>query len=194
MAYGFADKERDYRANEQPEVAAAMGERRREVMQVVKRLRNYIKDLRPPGLEELGLDSALEELVESLQASAAKTGTTLNLSTSGDLDSVPEKVAYAFLQVVREAIRNALEHAHASQISVHMDITGNEASIEVKDDGVGFKVPAHLSDFSRRDHYGMVGMDEYSNLIGGVLQVRSKSGKGSSVRLHAPVNRAVLPG
>lgn len=191
MAYGFAENERAHRAAQQVEIATALGTRRHEVMEVVKRLRNYIKDLRPPGLEELGLNSALEELVESAQLVAAKSNTRLSLTTAGNLDSVPEAVAYTFLQVTREAIRNALEHASASSVSVHMAVAGNEASVEIKDDGTGFKVPQHLSDFSQRDHFGMVGMDEYSHLIGGVLQVHSAPGEGSTICLRAPLKKVI---
>jgi signal transduction histidine kinase len=87
-------------------------------------------------------------------------------------------------QVAREAIRNALRHARASEITVHVvDVEGN-LRITVEDDGIGFEPDS----VDQQVHFGLALMRERIEIAGGVLYVDSRLGEGTRIIARLPSN------
>lgn len=90
--------------------------------------------------------------------------------------------------ILREALRNALTHAEATQITLRVKYGRWRLTAEVRDNGIG--IAAGRADFSQREgHWGLSGMRERAAILGGVLHVSSVPGQGTLARLILPVRQ-----
>jgi hypothetical protein len=90
--------------------------------------------------------------------------------------------AYQLLMVTREALHNALIHAHARRVEVQLKHEGNTVTILVKDDGRG--LPPELATGSEVGHFGLQGMRERMIRLGGSLEIESRPSSGTVVTVR----------
>ena len=146
-------------------------------------LQALITELRPAALDELGLKPALESLVGRLEELSGLTiDSELRLSydtgaTATRLAPDTEATAY---RLVQESLNNVIKHAGAEQVRVRVSEVDSTIELEVHDDGVGFEPRSAESGF------GLVGMRERVELLGGSIAVRSSPGKGTTVVAELP--------
>lgn len=152
------------------------------IRQEVHGLRRVMAQLRPPVLDERGLEAALVDLVEGV-ASESDLQCDVRASIPGRLDRTTETVLY---RVAQESLRNVVKHAGARNVQVMLAATNGTTVLEVRDDGVGFD-PA--SDRSSH-HLGLIAMRERVELGGGVMRLSSRPGRGTRVRVEVPTNGA----
>jgi signal transduction histidine kinase len=160
---------------------------RQELLDVVAQLRGLVSELRPAGLEELGLTNALQGYVARLvrEGGSAMPKIELNMDQVGT--SLPQPVAICLFRAGQEALRNVLKHAQAQHITLNLRLLPGEVALSVRDDGCGFRVPARLSELTRADHFGLVGIAERVSLIGGQLTLRSQPRLGTEVAVQIPL-------
>ena len=84
-------------------------------------------------------------------------------------------------RVAQEALNNVLKHAHASRVAVRLDVAADRATLEVADDGVGFEPSLRGG-----DGFGLPGMRERAQRLGGTLDIESAPGAGTRVRVEVP--------
>jgi two-component system sensor histidine kinase DegS len=151
---------------------------RRELGEV----RTFISQLRPPLLDELGLDGSIMDAVESM---AALTGATVSteLRAPGELLSPSQQTAV--LRIVQEALQNVRKHAGSSRTVVSTRFEKPNWILEVSDDGRGFD-PSTVAARGRRN-FGLQFMRERAELTGARFEVRSRPGAGTVVWLSIPV-------
>jgi hypothetical protein len=146
---------------------------------------NMITRLRPSPLDDLGLVPTLEQSIASWRQREPKVD--FLLQTSGKLDNLNEAMNMTVFRVVQEAITNAVRHAAASQIAVSIEARqGSEddyLSIEVCDDGKGMVV----KDFHSDVDFGLLGMRERAQSLGGEFQLDSQPGDGVTIRVRIPL-------
>ena len=104
----------------------------------------------------------------------------LELDVDGVPEPNPERDA-AILRIAQEAVHNALRHAGATHVHVHLSCAADRPALDVTDDGRGF-VPADPELRSR--HLGLTSMEQRAHELGGHLVIRSAPGDGTSVRLY----------
>jgi signal transduction histidine kinase len=92
-------------------------------------------------------------------------------------------------RIVREAVRNACQHAHARHIETEVTFGDADLSIRVRDDGIGVD-PQILARGQRAGHWGLPGMRERSETLGGRLTVWSERNAGTEVELRIPADIA----
>jgi signal transduction histidine kinase len=152
----------------------------------VENLRRLTRALRPIYLEDLGLVTALSMLAnESSQAGKLN----VDFHRVGEERRLSSEVELALYRIAQEALNNVKNHSNASQAT--MSITfDKDIKLEVTDNGGGFTVPKSPTEFAPGGHFGLLGMRERADLIGGRLEVESSAGKGTrlSVRLNASSN------
>ncbi len=155
-------------------------------------LRHLITELRPAALDELGLDAALEALARRAQAVDGLDVTT-EVALGGEdaagarrLDAELESTIY---RVVQEALTNVSRHAQATRADVTVRELGGSIVVEITDDGRGMPDASRLG--PRGDGleggFGMSGMRERAELVGGELEFLPAPGKGTTVRLTVPL-------
>jgi len=138
-------------------------------------VRRMAIDLRPPMLDDLGLEAALQSHVQDF-SQRWPIKTTFASSRLGRLPAVVELALY---RIVQEALSNVAKHGNASQVEVRLTRKGRALELVVEDDGCGFDVEA-IRD-SRESGLGLFGMEERLALVGGTLRVESAVGEGTRV-------------
>jgi signal transduction histidine kinase len=147
-------------------------------------LREVIQDLHPVELNGVGLASAIERELRDHQS---RYGMHCLVRVVGQRRSLPEPIEASALRIVKEALRNAHLHAHASVVGVEVHYHRREVAIVVRDDGVGFD-PARVD--GARPHLGISGMRRRAESIGGTFEIVSSPGSGTSITASLPVLRA----
>lgn len=151
---------------------------RRELAEV----RAFINHLRPPVLDELGLDGALRDAAAHSQA---LDDVPVGVALTAPMERLDDAAQTVVLRIVQEALHNVRKHAGASAVSVSTKVEANTWVLEVRDDGRGFD-PAAVSARGRRN-FGLQFMRERAELIGARLDVRSQPDGGAIVRLAIPI-------
>ncbi len=145
-------------------------------------VRTFISQLRPPLLDELGLDGSILDAVESM---AALTGSTVATDLKASGDGLTPTQQTAVLRIVQEALQNVRKHAGSSRTVVATRLEPMNWILEVSDDGRGFDVGAVAA--RGRRNFGLQFMRERAELIGARFEVRSRPGGGTVVSLSIPV-------
>lgn len=156
-------------------VAAALERMERHLTACVGEVRRVVDGLRPPTLDDLGLDGALRE---QLHAVTDPAGIDLTLSL-GPLPALPAAVEVAVYRIATEAVTNVARHARARSCRVRIG-AGDAVTIEVVDDGVGIAGP-------RDGGVGLGSMRERAEELGGRLDLLQRAGGGTVVRATIPV-------
>ncbi|UTI66319.1 GAF domain-containing sensor histidine kinase [Paraconexibacter antarcticus] len=150
-----------------------------EVERQIAALRGIIADLRPPALDELGLEPALRSLVER-QATVHGLEVHVCLELGGRrLDPELETPAY---RVAQEGLTNVAKHAGATRVDVGLRVTGGAVELTITDDGHGLD-PERVRGTSG---YGLVGMRERAELRGGDLAIGPGEHGGTTLVLTLP--------
>src|SRR5262249_39378170 len=138
---------------------------------------DMIRRLRPAGLDELGLVAALENCVDHWRQRLPDTHFTLSLS--GPLDDLGETMNLAIYRLIQEGLTNSSKHAAASRIDINLT-RDNEVLLTVADDGRGMDAS------TRHTGFGLSGMKERVELLGGTFTVESDLGRGFAIEARMP--------
>ncbi len=150
--------------------------------QTIENLRRLTRALRPIYLEDLGLVTALEMLVnETSQANHLD----VKFHQSGQERRLSRDVELALYRIAQETLNNVVHHAKAKHAILQIAFE-KEIKLEVTDDGVGFSVPRSPTEFAPSGHFGLLGIRERADLIGAKLEVQSEAGRGTQLIVHAP--------
>ena len=139
-----------------------------------------IAGLHPPVLDDLGLAASLESLARSIPR--------LEVHAEVRPCELPAHVATAVYRIAQEALQNVVKHADARTARLRLLAHGDTITLEVEDDGQGFAAAGHPDQTSQAgpSGYGLPGMRERAELLGGTLEVKSYPGQGTLLRLRFP--------
>ncbi|WP_395658002.1 sensor histidine kinase [Nocardioides sp.] len=140
----------------------------------LKSLRSLLAEIHPPDLRADGLAAALGDLI----APAGTVGIQASVSVHGTEGATDEQAALVW-RVAQEAVRNTIRHSEASTLAVTVRGDGDRLTLEVVDDGVGFDPKV-----ARPESFGLRGLRSLVADNGGVLEVRSAPGEGTTVRME----------
>ncbi len=157
-----------------------------KVEEVTAQLRDLVRELRPPGLEEFGLSAALDGYVAGLRRLRPEMP-AVALDMEGEDTMVPLAVSLPLFRAAQEALRNVFEHAHARQVTLGLRVNVEDAVLSVRDNGVGFIIPASLDALARGGHFGLIGIAERVVLADGELDIASRPGEGTVITVRIPV-------
>jgi signal transduction histidine kinase len=141
-------------------------------------VRTLSHNVHPRVLDDLGLVAALEFLARRTRQ---QSGLAVHMTSDAQLEP-PMAVASVLYRVAQEAVRNAVRHAGARDVTVRISVTAGEAVLTVRDDGAGFDVAAAEA---ARQGMGLFVMRERLALIAGTLEITSQPGRGTVVLAHA---------
>jgi signal transduction histidine kinase len=125
----------------------------------------------------------------ALQSAADGTQSDFSVEVEGTPLGLNAIVRDEVYRIVGEVLRNAFHHARARQIEVQIRYDARRLRIRVRDDGIGID-PMLLSDEGRPGHWGLRGIRERAQHIGGQLEVWSEHGAGTEVELTIPASVA----
>jgi len=110
---------------------------------------------------------------------------------SDDLELLPAAVDQAAFRIIQESLTNVVRHARAQHIWIELSQSDGAVELLVRDDGMGFDVPKTLDWAANRGHLGLLGMKERVQILGGHLEVDSKPGLGTRIRLSLPLTEPI---
>ncbi|HTU78438.1 MAG TPA: GAF domain-containing sensor histidine kinase [Solirubrobacteraceae bacterium] len=162
----------------------AMGEAVEHIEREIANLRSIITELRPAALDELGLRTAIEALLDRhREQSGLEIDAELALPGSpGEELGLGEELETTVYRLVQEALTNVAKHARAKRVRVALGEAAGAILIEVQDDGAGFD-PGVSS-----EGFGLAGMRERVGLAGGALSIESGE-HGTLLSASVPVLR-----
>jgi len=145
-------------------------------------VRSFLSQLRPPVLDELGLDGAIADTVAT---QAALSGLHITTELEGATTGLTEAAQTVVLRVVQEALQNVRKHASATNVVVATMLADGQWVMEVRDDGRGFDTGAVAA--RGRRNFGLQFMRERAELVGAQFEVRSRPEAGTVVQLTIPL-------
>jgi signal transduction histidine kinase len=148
----------------------------------IRSLRHLIGELRPAVLDDAGLAPALEALGARIEASGVEVTMSVDLP-SRDSGELPREVEDTLYRLVQEALTNVVKHSGATAASVSVECRDGVLDLCVEDDGSGIDRAQPTAG------YGLVGMRERVDLVGGTLEVDSEPGTGTRVHASIPLRQ-----
>jgi two-component system sensor histidine kinase DegS len=145
-------------------------------------VRSFLTQLRPPVLDELGLDGSI---IDTVATQAALSGLHITTELGAPTDGLNEATQTVVLRVVQEALQNVRKHAGATNVVVASALPDGQWVLEVRDDGRGFDTGAVAA--RGRRNFGLQFMRERAELVGAQFEVRSRPEAGTVVRLAIPL-------
>lgn len=151
----------------------------RLVHQLQTGARSFVWNLRESSLAGQPLADGIRTAVATSTA-----GRQVEILTLGEARRLPESIGHELLRVAQEASANAVKHGNAQRIVIMLDFANADAvRLVIEDDGAGFETAAPVPD----GHFGLLGIRERTQKLGGTLQLRSNPGHGTTVEVTVPL-------
>ncbi len=164
-------------ARNEGERVRLLDEMQRELGVAMEGVRRISRGLRPPALDDAGLETALRSHFRSVVEPSPLVG-RIGLEPVGpQLDTETQLVVY---RIVQESLANVIRHSGAERVSLEMAGEGPVIRVTIADDGRGFDAASQLLDGSG---LGLIGMQERARLVGGDLSIESVPGSGTRINL-----------
>jgi signal transduction histidine kinase len=158
-----------------------------DIQNVIQSLRVTAGELRPPTLTAFGLEKAIWSHAEHARRTQPALNMKLNLMPDGK--KLDDRVRLALFRIYQVALANVFRHAAATQVEICLLLEKDLVILEIKDDGRGFEVPGRLIHLARQGHLGLVGAAERAEAVGGKMEIISKPGAGTIIRVEVPLER-----
>jgi signal transduction histidine kinase len=165
--------------------AVEIAEARRVAAQSMQEVRNAVAALRPTGIAERSFAEAITQLGKEFERNAPETALTLDLET--ELPALSPDISVALYRAVQEALTNIRKHARASKVLVRLRYEDGALELLVLDNGKGM---ADTTPERQGEGFGLVGLRERIELLGGQVSYGPAEQGGYRVRVHAPVPTA----
>jgi two-component system sensor histidine kinase UhpB len=150
--------------------------------QIYDGMHNIIRKLRPGSLDNLGLKDTLKDLVANWNKQHKRLDITL--SANANLDNLGEAININVYRIIQEAMNNCLKHADASKVNIVIEERNKNLFLEFSDNGVGF----NKNILSRTKQFGLVGIQERVNSLGGEFELITKKSKGTILKFYIPTD------
>lgn len=160
-----------------PEVRQELDHLREHVNRSTGQLKDLARRLRPPTLDQLGLDVAIRQLASDHHL---RTGIVMHLDLAPPAVRLPQPAEIALYRIAQEALTNAAKHADAMQMWLTMRAGPHGIEFVIRDDGRGFDVNAPGAGL------GLLGMKERADMLGAWFEVFSKANEGTTVTVVVP--------
>lgn len=157
-----------------------LDEAREETAEALERVRRFARGLRPPALDMLGLEAAIQAHARSLEDAS---GVSIQVESARIGGLLAPEAELALYRIVQEALANVLRHARARRARVRLARSGSHVIATVEDDGAGFD-PARAF---VEGGLGLFGMRERAAYVGGQVEIDSRPGQGTRVTARIPI-------
>jgi len=141
-------------------------------------LRRICANLRPETIGHVNLDRSLASKCAEFQSDHPELDVEADLCETGEH---PEELVVALFRILQSALANVARHAQASSVVVSLESRHSHLVLKISDDGAGFVNDTSMLALARADHFGLLGMHEWANQVGGELSIVSRPGSGTAV-------------
>ncbi|WP_165252910.1 sensor histidine kinase [Paludisphaera soli] len=163
-----------------------LGRLQETTAQVGVALHRLAFELRPPLLDDLGLEAAVRD---NLEEWSRRSGVAFDFCGSGFNGArVGTQVETTVYRIFQEALTNISKHARAANVYVVLENRGGSLQLTIEDDGRGFDLEAVLGSPDARRRLGLIGMEERVSMVGGTLVVESRPGGPTTLYVRIPAH------
>ena len=171
-----------------PDVRTRLTATRELAMRTLKDLRQTAYDLRPTMLDDLGLAPAIRWYARSRLEEA---GVHVRLDIANEAaNRLPPQLETTLYRIAQEAITNIVRHAGATIVTIQLARENGQICLRIEDDGRGFDVAQTPRQAVRLQHFGLLGMRERAELVGGTVTLSSQPGHGTCLEVSLPLDEA----
>ena len=170
-----------------------VAEARRQLAELAEAARSVYVDVREailslstPVPADRGIAAALEEYA-ALYAESSKLAVRFHVSPEAAVANLSAAAQAEVFGIAREALTNVRKHARAHRVGLDLALDGSDLILRIEDDGVGFDADLLSAGPERWPHFGLAGMRERAQSIGGRIAWHSRHGAGTTVELRVPV-------
>jgi two-component system sensor histidine kinase DegS len=153
------------------------------VISTFQKVREFIFDLRPMMLDDLGLVPTLKRYIQEWEG---KSNITADVSIMGQERRIAPHAEVTIFRVIQGLLNNVRQHAHATRVRVTLDLQPQVIVSTVEDDGSGFDVEEALASARERRALGITTMKEQVEMLGGRIEFESNIGRGTRVSVELP--------
>ena len=153
-----------------------LSEARNNIKKIIEDMRETIYDLRPMAFDDIGWESAIENLKNNLEE---KNDINVNFNIC-NIDNYDSLIKITIYRIIREACQNILKHANASKMVVNMKENTNSISLMIMDDGIG------IGEYDRMNHFGLSMVKEKVGLLSGRLSIFTNE-NGTTLDITIPI-------
>ena len=139
--------------------------------------RRALEALRASPLEDMGLRFALEELAKSV---SERAGFELDMQLPSHIYQLPAALEQTLYRCTQEALANVVKYAAARHVEINLTQHPQQVVLTIRDDGCGFD-PAEVDE---DQHFGLTGMRERVELLGGRVEIASQPGQGTTIKIE----------
>ncbi len=161
---------------------AELGNLKNAANSTFQRIRDFIFDLRPMMLDDLGLIPTLKRYLQTFE-SKSHVATPIIVRGEHSLSPYIEVTLY---RAIQELLNNVARYAHATKAQVNLDLDTDPLFLYVEDDGSGFDVESALANARQRGGSGLVNLQKRVEMLGGHIQIQSGTGRGTRVSIQVP--------
>jgi signal transduction histidine kinase len=136
--------------------------------------RRVLKALRAAPLEDVGLEMALQQMVNH---AIARSNLNIKLEVTGNVKALPPNVEQNLFRIAQEGLENIIRHADAQNVFLYLAHSDGSLSLVIADDGKGFQPAKAIHE----DQLGLVGMQERAAMLGGKLEISSSADGGTTI-------------
>jgi len=144
--------------------------------------RRSVMDLRASVLEGQNLAAALES---GTRLWTAGSGVDVAVGVDGQAGEIPQEMEQHLLRIAQEAVANALKHSRATRIWITLHMEARKLYLRIKDNGQGFDQDGAF--LALGGHFGLIGMRERAERLGGEMRLASNPGEGTEVEVKVPL-------
>ncbi len=167
-----------------PDLRQRLAETRQLAVRTLDDLRKVVYDLRPTMLDDLGLASAIRWYARAKLDEAA---IRLKFEPLDETMRLTPELETALFRIAQEAINNIVRHAEAKSVTVRFGREDGYVCLEVEDNGCGFDVASVTGQALRLRRFGLLGIQERADLVGGEATLDSEPGRGTCLRVRLPL-------
>jgi two-component system sensor histidine kinase DegS len=186
LAVSLMSAERAIKRTEQGETDAAKIELQsitETLHDTIHEMRYVLADLSPEVLNTYGLAMAIQSHSERF---AEATGMEVAVRNR-IADRLPPETELLLYRLAQEALANARKHSRANRVTIELERAGDEMTLAIRDDGMGFYVEDALNKHKDGDCLGLRSMKQRIEAVGGSMHITSAPGEGTAINFHYPI-------
>ena len=176
------------RQAEMQDAQGALQELHTMLQQVSHQLRDLCQELRPPTLSSFGVGTAIRSFVYKLREQHPDLRVRMELADDGQRLSPHQRIA--LYRILHHAVQNVVQHADTDTVDIRLQLSPEDVVLEIEDEGVGFELPHDWIGFARAGKFGLIECVERAQAVGGRLDVYSRPGGGTQVRVTVPLEES----
>ena len=160
-----------------------LGKIKQQARASLQELRRLVFDLRAPDVEEVSLTQMVKSCVAEFEKGA---DFAIAFKVTGQERELSPQAKGHLLAIVQESLTNVSKHAEAKQVTVDLRYGPKEIELTITDDGCGFTVEEATQRAWKERRFGLMGMQERAHILGATLDIDSKPGRGTMIRVRLP--------